>query len=751
MRKRGYIGKFANVDLARFGQFSSLANERFNNQAAVSLKRRVLSIALLGVSGFVLYLSVTITQAYHNQATLREIQSVRYPAQASLLGALHTLEVIQRELEVGVLTSNQDLVQTTAILADDFRQKLIETARLSLERGNDINTILTRFEAYYQSSSNHALEASAAGDDVAHYYTRTRSAAIQYDELKGELSALLNTETQSLSDSMGRAQRFYQYSIWVGYFAGVSGVLLIFLLGWYTANSIVRRINEMVSSLRNIAKGDSDMSARIKLSGSDEMSELAFWFNTFIARLDSVTRKSTAEIRRIAYTDNLSGLPNRRLLMECIEAEKTRCQSDPDRRVAGMFLDLDNFKPVNDQLGHDAGDELIRQVAKRLQRIVNSRELDDDEAFEAMIAGESPVVARIGGDEFFVLVSRGADEVFAESLATRILETVLEPYTIAGEQCHIGVSIGISLYPRDASSSANLMDKADLAMYEAKNCGKNTFRFYSRKITEAAKRKARLENALRESIAKGELRLLFQPKFSLKTGDFCGAEVLLRWHSDEFGVLAPDAFMPFAEASGKTLKIDEWVLRKSCETLQAWGQAGLAVERLAVNVSSHMIRSAECEAIVESAMRDFGVSGEQLELEVTESSANGFAREFADNIAKLRQRGITIALDDFGVGQSSMHLLIGCEIDALKLDRSLIEKLEIDKRTQVVVQSLLSMASSLNVATVAEGLESTSQVQRLRGLGCDMAQGYFFAKPMDREDIEKFISEPANRHLRLVS
>ena len=229
--------------------------------------------------------------------------------------------------------------------------------------------------------------------------------------------------------------------------------------------------------------------------------------------------------------------------MECIEAEKERCKDDPERRVAGMFLDLDNFKPVNDQLGHDAGDELIRQVARRLQAIVKGCELDDDTAFEAMIAGESPLVARIGGDEFFILIPTGADEDFAESLANEILEAVIQPYTIAGEHCHIGVSIGISLYPRDSSSSANLMDKADLAMYEAKNSGKNTYRFYTRKITETAQRKARMESALRDSIEQEELKLFFQPKFNLKSGKYSGAEVLLRWHSEEFGELTPDKFM----------------------------------------------------------------------------------------------------------------------------------------------------------------------------------------------------------------
>ena len=313
MRKRGYIGKFANVDLAKFGQIPARANERFSNQSTISLKRRILSIAFLGIAGFVLYLAVTLTQSRHNEATLQDIQKVRYPAQARLLGALHNLEIIQREIEAGVLTRDEELIRTTAILADEFRQNLFQAASLTGDLGYSINSLLVKFENYYRLSSELALEVTSKDGDIVQYNGRAHGASIQYDEVARELQTLLDSETEGLSNSLGEARTFYQYSIMIGYAAGLSGAFLIFMLGWYTANSIVKRINEMVSSLRNIAKGDSDMSVRIKLSGKDEMTELAFWFNTFIARLDTVTRKSTAEIRRIAYTDNLSGLPNRRL------------------------------------------------------------------------------------------------------------------------------------------------------------------------------------------------------------------------------------------------------------------------------------------------------------------------------------------------------------------------------------------------------------------------------------------------------
>ncbi len=560
----------------------------------------------------------------------------------------------------------------------------------------------------------------------------------------------LGAQTLGLSQSISKANEFYRTSVLIGYLAGTTAVTIIFSLVWYTASSIVNRINVMVSSLRDIAVGASDLSVRIKLSGKDEMTELAHWFNTFIARLESVVNRSTEEIRKIAYTDNLSGLPNRRMLIECLNAEKKRCAENPGRQVAGMFLDLDNFKPINDQLGHDAGDELIRQVAERLCAIVGCRESRDDMDFQAMLDGKKAMVARIGGDEFFMMVPGEIDYAGLEAMAQRIIKTILDPYTISGEQCRIGVSIGISTLEHGSDHSANLMDQADLAMYEAKNSGKNTHRFYSQEISDEAKRKVRLESALRSSIDKDELKLLYQPKFDLNTGKYIGAEALLRWHGDEFGFMTPDQFIPCAEKSGFIVSIDQWVLSQSCRKINQWRSKGIDPGRLAINLSPHLVRGPTCISLIDEVMQRYYIHPDQLEFEVTELSANGFMEEVGENLRRLRDKQLRVAMDDFGVGQSSMRMLIGCEIDALKLDRSLVDKLETDKRTQVVVKSLLSMARSLNVTTVAEGVERKSQVNLLKALGCDTAQGYYFAKPMSDDELEAFMSSRDDSDRRIA-
>lgn len=750
MRKRGYIGKLATLEFGKLSRLPGMSNDRRVREPTISLKRRILSLAFIGVAGFLLYLAVTINQSSFSSKTLQSIQDVGYPVQAGLIQAESKLETIQSELQMSMLTGDDERVITTALLAEEFRTSLFEVSRLDSSISSKLNSVQEKFDLYYLSSSTFAMELQGASDSLERFNERKKRSVRVYIELKNELQTLLDGQNEMLHSTISEANKLHKISIFLGYTAGIGGALLVLLLAWFTANNIVRRISAMVDSLKNIANGESDLSVRMKISGKDEMTDLAYWFNVFMARLESVTKQTTDEIHRIAYTDNLSNLPNRRLLLHCIHAETERCKADKERSVIGMFLDLDNFKPINDQLGHDAGDELIRQVANRLQNMVLSDDTPEEGLFDAMSRGEHPIVARIGGDEFFVLVP-GGDAEFAKTLAKNIINGILKPYSIAGAECHIGVSIGISLYPDDASETANIMDKADLAMYEAKNAGKNTYRFYSKAITDAAKEKAMLENALRDCIARNELELFFQPKFDIYDGNYMGAEVLLRWNSEDFGLMTPKDFMRYSEKSGQMLKIDEWVLSESCRYISNWTQRGIDPKRLAVNISPHLARHKNCVVVVDGIMGQYDLKGSQLELEVTEPPGFEGMKDVTPNLRALRERGIRIAMDDFGVGQSSMTVLIDKEIDALKLDRSLIKDIDSDERTNIVVQSLIGMAKSLSINSIAEGVESKAQLVQLREMGCDMAQGYYFAKPMTATELESFMSLPENLLVENVS
>ncbi|MDO6459101.1 EAL domain-containing protein [Granulosicoccaceae sp. 1_MG-2023] len=742
MRKRGYTDKGYVPDVRGLGSMSLPGAAGLGFRAPVSLRRRIMALALAGVTVFLLYLVLVVSQSSHNAETLNEIRDIRYPVQAQLLEAKHQLDVIQLELESSVFSVDENAYVLSAMRSEDFRQSLFEIQRLDPAIAPAIEAILEKFNAFYEESSATARQLRRDGANHLDVEFIALQSSQNYSEVADALQVLLDQQTGGLADSIGDAEQYYLYSVWLAYAGGLTGAVLFIFLTWYTANRIVGRINEMVVALRNIARGDNDMSVRIDISGNDEMSALAHWFNTFIGRLELVTEQSNLEIRKIAYTDNLSGLPNRRLLMECIEAEQERTALEPERALVGMFLDLDNFKPINDQLGHDAGDELIRQVAVRLTELVCGESVDSAMEIEALLAGQSPIVARIGGDEFFLLLPGMRTVEEAQLLAESVLKTILRPYEIMNEFCHIGVSIGISLLPRDKACGMSIMDMADMAMYEAKNSGKNTYRFFSQEITDSAKRKARLENALRQSVSRDELKLLYQPKVIIETGEYLGAEALLRWQSKEFGDLSPGRFIHLAEKSGYVLKLDEWVLNEACRQAQLWIQDHVSFERLAVNVSANLLRSVQCLPVVEAALRRYGVPAERIELELAESATTGeHIEEISNNLSRLRERGVRIALDDFGVGQSSMRLLISRRIDALKLDRDLVNTLVDDARSREVVRSLLSLADSLGIETVAEGVESEEHIAILRELGCKVAQGWYYAKPVNGKAMTALLDE----------
>ena len=742
MRKRGYTGKRIIPDMRRFGTLSVPTATSLGLRAPVSLRRRIMALAVAGVVVFLLYLTLVVSQSSHNARTLNEIRDTRYPVQARLLEAKHQLDIIKRELESSVFAGDEDAFVYSAMRAEDFRQSLFEIQRLGSTVAPAITTILGKFNDFYTESSDSAKALRRAGAFHLDVEFNELISSARFMDVREALQTLVDQQTQDLAASIGEAEQFYLYSVWLAYAGGLTGASIFIVLTWFTANRIVSRINEMVTALRNIAHGDNDLSARIDISGSDEMSALAHWFNTFICRLETVTEQSNLEIRKIAYTDNLSGLPNRRLLMECIDAEQSRAQLEPRRALVGMFLDLDNFKPINDQLGHDAGDELIRQVAARLCELVCGAQVDNAIDAERLLAGEAPIVARIGGDEFFLLLPGMRSVEEAQLLAESVLKTILRPYQIMNEFCHIGVSIGISLLPRDKVSGMSIMDMADMAMYEAKNSGKNTYRFFSQEITASARRKARLENALRQSVSREELQLLYQPKVAMETGEYLGAEALLRWQSAEFGDLSPGRFIHLAEKSGYVLKLDEWVLNEACRQAQLWLQEGVSFKWISVNVSANLLRSAQCLPVVEAALRRYGVPAERLELELAESAAAGdYIEDIVSNLSRLREKNVRIALDDFGVGQSSMRLLISSRIDALKLDRELVMKLVDDARSREVVRSLLSLAASLGVETVAEGVESEQHIRILQELGCKVAQGWYYSKPVDGSHMTALLAE----------
>jgi diguanylate cyclase (GGDEF)-like protein len=382
--------------------------------------------------------------------------------------------------------------------------------------------------------------------------------------------------------------------------------------------------------------------------------------------------------------------------------------------VAVLFMDLDGFKHINDSLGHSAGDELLQSVAKRLVECVRS----------------SDTVSRQGGDEFVILLTEVEHPEDTAIAARRILQAVTRPHSIDQHELHITTSIGVSVYPEDGLDAETLIKNADTAMYQAKEHGRQTYQFFKPAMNIRAVERQWIEESLRRALERQEFALHYQPKVSLTTGEITGAEALLRWTHPIRGRLAPDQFIPVAEASGLIIPIGSWVLREACRQARLWLDAGLHLTSIAVNISAMEFRSDSFLPGVLAVLHDTGLDPSFLQLELTESVLMKRPDSAESILKSLRARGVQVALDDFGTGYSSLSYLRKFSIDALKIDQSFVRQIAIAPDAATIVAAIISMGRSLELRIVAEGVETEEQLGFLRAHECDEAQGYFFSRPV---------------------
>jgi diguanylate cyclase (GGDEF)-like protein len=420
---------------------------------------------------------------------------------------------------------------------------------------------------------------------------------------------------------------------------------------------------------------------------------------------------AAAHMERMAHYDGLTGLPNRRMFHDRLEQALRRARR-ARRPVAVLFLDLDRFKPVNDTLGHHVGDGVLRQVSTRL----------------AAVLRQEDTLARLGGDEFTVILETLADRTDAAVVAERMLECLQPPFDMDGQEVVLGGSVGISIHPGDGDDANALVKSADLAMYRAKQEGRNTFRFFAEDMQTGAARRMQLETALRHALARGEFRLEFQPQVEGESGRLVGAEALLRWDNPDLGPVPPDVFVPILEDTGLIFPVGAWVLAEACARARAWDGAGAL--RVAVNVSGRQLHHADLPDLVADVLADSGLAPERLELELTESVVMADAPAVVEAFRALTDLGVKLTVDDFGTGYSSLSYLKRFPIHALKIDRSFVQDLTTDEGDRAICAAVISMAHSLGLQVVAEGVEMAEQQGILTGLGCDLAQGYLFGRPM---------------------
>ncbi len=432
----------------------------------------------------------------------------------------------------------------------------------------------------------------------------------------------------------------------------------------------------------------------------------------------TLLKQNRDEMERLAFYDSLTGLENRLLFKLRLEKAVANAQREKVR-TALMFIDIDHFKQINDTFGHDAGDEVLQAVAARIRQSVRNND----------------TVARVSGDEFTVLLGGVHSNEDVRRVAQGILKTLSQPVKLAGNEYFVSASIGISVTPGDGTGVDELMKNADLAMYEAKRNGRNNFQFFSKRLNEEAKRNLDLEQELRAALADRHFFIAYQPRICLKTMRLAGVEALVRWRHIELGTLYPEYFLGFAEDSGFIVELGKWVLSECSLSARILRDAGFSEARLSVNVSARQLRD---RSLLEDVAYLFGHGDNvisNVELEITEASLIENHSDSLQTIEELRSMGFTLSIDDFGTGYSALNHLKRLPVDFVKIDRSQVEGLPTDASSAETVRAVIGMAHGLNQRVVAEGVESPAQVEFLKDLGCDYAQGYFFGQAMPLREL----------------
>ncbi len=429
-------------------------------------------------------------------------------------------------------------------------------------------------------------------------------------------------------------------------------------------------------------------------------------------------------VRYLAHYDALTNLPNRVLFNDRLGQALINAQR-ADSKAAVMFLDLDRFKNINDTLGHGAGDMLLQEVAARLTDCIR----------------QGDTVSRLGGDEFVVLLPELNDEKDTQRVAQKLLNTLAFPIVLQGHELHISASIGISYYPMDGTNTETLMRHADIAMYRAKEEGRNNYQYYHASMNARSFERLAMEASMRHALKRGEFELYYQPRYAMPEGAIVGAEALIRWSHPELGMVSPGLFIPLAEETGLILPIGEWVLKQVAAQGRAWQQAGFPPLSLAANVSARQFRQPDFAGKVMQILRDSGFDPRHLELELTESTLMAHVEENIETLQALNALGIRIAIDDFGTGYSSLSYLKRLPVDILKIDRSFVSELPDSRDGAAIVEAIVAMARSLGLHIVAEGVETAVQLEFLQERKCDEIQGYYFSRPLPVEQFEQLVLE----------
>jgi len=518
--------------------------------------------------------------------------------------------------------------------------------------------------------------------------------------------------------------------------ASLCSILLAILFASYFQKLLTRPIKNIVVELDNLAQSENNDKRLIQQGG--EVAEVISGFNKVLdlvqqkesdlsaqsQQLKKLVDVRTKQLFQTAHYDTLTELPNRYLLVDRLRQAISK-SSRQETNIALLYLDLDRFKVINDNFGHQNGDQLLKEVAKRLKSV----------------ARKSDTVARLGGDEFVFLLESLSDVKDAARTAQRAIDCFSKPFKLQEHTLHMSTSIGISIYPDDGQDDKTLLKNADISMYHAKKKGPASYAYYSNKMNNTSLERLAIEANLRNAIKKDELHLLYQPQLRLKDGRYRNVEALIRWNNPELGSVSPGVFIPISEETGLIKQIDLWVISQSCKQIKKWNEQGLNDLTVAINVSAgHLISSTFLEHLKTEIIIN-QIKAEQIEIEITEEVFVEQTERTIENLKAIKKLGARIAIDDFGTGYSSLQYIQDFPADTLKLDGMFIQKLQTDEASQGIVRSTIILAHSLGLELVAECVEDEWQLNFLRENDCDLIQGFYLHKPLAADAIAKVYKE----------
>ncbi|MGX6446017.1 putative bifunctional diguanylate cyclase/phosphodiesterase [Neobacillus sp. K501] len=509
----------------------------------------------------------------------------------------------------------------------------------------------------------------------------------------------------------------------------VAIMLVVLFVSFIFSRSITRPIGYIVEQVNEIAEGK--FGNTLKLNRKDELGLLTENVNSLSNRLRNYVddlKQSKELIEFQAYHDPLTGMLNRRFLLENLSSilEMADGQGEP---VSVLFIDLDRFKHVNDSLGHNKGDEILKIVADRI---------------ETLLPEKNNMIIRQGGDEFIILVVNSSIEAI-KTTANNLIQALKKPYFLEGQEIHLGASCGISLYPEHTKNQVNLVVYADLAMYAAKKLGGNRYIFYDEELGKANKMKPQIESRLRKAIEQGNIEVYYQPKMNAKTNTIFGAEALVRWTDEELGFVPPDIFIPIAEDTGLIHPLWEFVMETACRQMSEWNKQFSQNWIICVNFSGRQFLE-PCNMVnkIKEVLEATNLPPKNFEIEITESILINHSLELVQTLQSIKELGIAIAIDDFGTGYSSLSYLKNLPIDALKIDKSFIQNIDEDLGNSEIPEAVINLARSLHLMVIAEGVEKEYQKEFLLSSDCVLMQGYLFSKPLNKEDFGDFIIKYMN-------